>query len=394
MLVILLIEAIPAIRYNGLGFFTSSVWEPGNAYGTPIHAGGVYHLAGAHFGAWPLIAGTLESSAIALVVGFPIAVGAAVLLVEKLPARAGGGARALPRGPRRHPVRRDRHLGASSPSARGSPSTSTRSLTHLPNVPVLNIFRGVPSHDGEGLLTGGLVLAVMIIPIIAATSRDLLRQVPETTKEGAEALGMTDAEVFWTVQARWVRAGVIGAAVLGLGRALGETIAIALVSGGARTSRHQHLRPDDDDRGDDRAAAELARRPTRPASPSKTLAEAALVLLAITLVVNVVARMIVRRAARGAALPARGRVLMTTLVRRPRRAHAGRTGFAISHRTAGAEQRSGGRCARSGSSSSSSRSSGSWSACSARASPVWHWSVLTTTTQGVGGRRTRSSARS
>lgn len=169
MLVILLIEAIPAIRYNGFGFFTSSIWEPGNAYGTPSHAGGVYHLPNAHFGAWPLIAGTLESSALALVVGFPIAVGAAVLLVEKLPARAAA------------------MLGLALEVLAGIPSAVIGIfgiftfgpflaqhiypiLTHAPNVPILNIFRGVPSHDGEGLLTGGLVLAVMIIPIVATTA--------------------------------------------------------------------------------------------------------------------------------------------------------------------------------------------------------------------------------
>ena len=87
MLVILLIEAIPAIRYNGFGFFTSSTWSRATPTAPSSHAGGVYHLLDAHFGAWPLIAGTLESSAIALIVGFPIAVGAAVVLVEKLPAR-------------------------------------------------------------------------------------------------------------------------------------------------------------------------------------------------------------------------------------------------------------------------------------------------------------------
>ena len=89
MLVVLLVEAMPSIRYNGTRFVTSSTWTIGNTYGDILHSGGVAHLAGAEFGSWPLIVGTLESSAIALLVGLPIAVGAAVLVVEKLPARAG-----------------------------------------------------------------------------------------------------------------------------------------------------------------------------------------------------------------------------------------------------------------------------------------------------------------
>jgi phosphate transport system permease protein len=83
-------------------------------------------------------------------------------------------------------------------------------LARLPNFPPFSIFRGNVGV-GQGLLTSGLVLAVMIVPNIAATTRDLLRQVPEPTKEGATALGMTDAEGFRAVQLRWVRSGVLAA---------------------------------------------------------------------------------------------------------------------------------------------------------------------------------------
>jgi len=301
MFATLLVEAIPAIKFDGWGFFTSSIWNPGNPYSPPSHAGGVYHLAGAHFGAWPLIAGTLESSAIALIIGLPVAVGAAVMLVERLPARPAS------------------VLGLCLEVLAGIPSVVIGlwgiltfgpwlaqhiypALTHLPNVPVLNFFRGTPAHNGEGLLTGGLVLAVMIIPIIAATTRDLLLQVPGTTKEGAEALGMTHTEAFFAVQARWVRGGVIGAAVLGLGRALGETIAIALVSGSI-----QQVAPNIFAGMTTIAAAIVQQLGSLQGDPTglgvRVVAELALVLLGITLLVNVLARMIVRRAARGAALP-------------------------------------------------------------------------------------------
>ena len=146
------------------------------------------------------------------------------------------------------------------------------------------------------------MLAAMIIPIIAATTRDLLRQVPETTKEGAEALGMTGAEVFRTVQARWVRSGVIGAAVLGLGRALGETIAIALVAGGVQRSPPNIYSP-----MTTIAATIVLQLDAALSDPTglavKSLAEAALVLFVITLIANIGARQIVKRAARGASLP-------------------------------------------------------------------------------------------
>jgi len=299
-IVILLVEAWPAIKYNGFHFLVGSGFDTGNTYGEPTRAGGVLHFPGASYGAWPLILGTIESAAIAVVIAFPIAVGAAVLTVEKLPARIAG------------------VIGFCLEVLAGIPSVVYGlwglltfgpwlsqhiypALAHLPNVPPFDIFRGDVGR-GEGLLTAGLVLAVMIIPIIAATTRDLLRQVPAATKEGAEALGLTDAEVFQTVQLRWVRTGVIGAVVLGLGRALGETIAVALISGsvlqnasnvyGTMTTIAATIVTTLDGANQDTTGLEL-----------KSLAEAALVLFAITLLVNIGARILVRRSAKGAALP-------------------------------------------------------------------------------------------
>lgn len=298
--VVLLVEAFPAIRYDGWGFLTGSAWRPGNYYGAPVRTGGVLHPVGAAYGALPLVLGTLESSAIAVVVAFPVAVGAAVLVVEKLPSRVAGA------------------VGFCLEVLAGIPSVVIGLwgvlsfgpwlardvypvLTHLPNVPPLDIFHG-PVGAGEGLLTSGLVLAVMIIPIIAATTRDLLRQVPEATKEGADALGMTHAEAFRTVQVRWVRTGVLGALVLGLGRALGETIALALVSGtvlSSATNIYGTMTTV--------AATIVSLLDSAQTDPTglavRALAEAALVLLVITIAVNIGARLLVRRSARGAALP-------------------------------------------------------------------------------------------
>lgn len=301
MLVVLGVYAIPAIKFNGFShFITSSVWGIGNLYGKPVVTDGVKHLQGATFGAFPLIIGTLETSGLALLFALPVAIGGAVLVVEKLPPRIAGG------------------IGMVLEILAGIPSVVIGvwgaltfgpwiakniypALTHLPNVPPFDIFRG-PVGAGEGLLTSGLVLAAMIVPIIAATTRDLLRQVPEQTKEGAEALGLTDAEVFARVQARWVRAGVIGAAVLGLGRALGETIAVAFICGGQDAIAHNIYGS-----MDTIAAFIVTNLDAAQGDPSglavRAIAEAALVLLIITLLVNVVARLIVRKSSRGAALP-------------------------------------------------------------------------------------------
>jgi phosphate transport system permease protein len=90
-----------------------------------------------------------------------------------------------------------------------------------------------PTGAGEGLLSASLVLAVMIIPIIASTSRELFRSVPALSKEGAVAMGMTSYETVRVVTFPFVRTGVIAASILGLGRALGETIAVLIISGNA-----------------------------------------------------------------------------------------------------------------------------------------------------------------
>ncbi len=297
MVIILLFEAIPVFRVEGWSFFTSSVFQPGNLYAPVVQTNGVTHPQGASFGAYPLIIGTLESSAIALIVAVPIAVGAAIYLVEKAPRRIAAG------------IGLCIEILAGVPSAviglwgifAFGPFLAQHVYPTLNKIP-LGIFQGSFSSTGQGLLTGGLVLAAMIVPIICATTRDLLRQVPGTTTEGAVALGLTDAEVFRTVQARWVRTGVIGASVLGLGRALGETIAIALVGGGAI-----QLSGNIFGTMSTIAATIVLQLDGAQSDPTgyftKALAALALVLMVITLITNVLARRIVRRAARGAALP-------------------------------------------------------------------------------------------
>jgi phosphate transport system permease protein len=301
ILAVLAWKAGPVLKYNGLGFLARTAWRPGNTYGSAVKTGGVLHPIGALYGALPLIVGTLASSAIAVLFAVPVSVGAALAIVEKLPPRVSNG------------------VGVFMEVLAGIPSVVfglwgiltfgpflARDIDpifadHFPDVPVLSFFRGyVPA--GEGLLSAGLVLGVMIIPIVAATTRDLLRQVPRLPKEGALALGMNDFEMARKVSLPWIRAGIIGASVLGLARALGETIAVAMVSGSALATIPTNIfgtfgtiastivQQLDGSLGDG-TGFEL-----------RTLAEFALVLAVITLLANVGARLLVRRVA-GTALP-------------------------------------------------------------------------------------------
>jgi phosphate transport system permease protein len=300
ILVVLVSEAIPAIRVNGFKFFTTSYWAQGNLYAPLTSTHGVPHPPGAHYGALFLIIGTIESSVIALCLAVPIGVGTALIVVEKLPRRLSNG------------------VGFFLEMLAGIPSvifglwgylTFGPFLSHklapiadrLPDVPVLRFFRG-PTGGGQGLLTTSLVLTIMILPILAATTRDLLRQVPRPTVEGAVALGMTDTEAMRAVTFRWVRSGVIGASVLGLGRALGETMAVAMVSGAVLgTTAHTVFQS-----MNTIAAAIVTQLDSAGGDASgfavKTLAELGLVLLAITLIANIGARVLVRRVS-GTVLP-------------------------------------------------------------------------------------------
>jgi len=300
MLIVLLVEAIPAVRYNGWGFFTKETWSIGSLYGGVVNSGGVPHLAGASYGALSIILGTLEMSAIAVIVGIPIAIGAAIVIVELLPSKMSNAISLII------------EVLAGVPSVvvglfgllTFGPWLARNVyplLSHMPNVPVLNIFRGSVGH-GEGLLSAGLVLSLMIIPIVTSTTRELLRQVPTSTKEGALALGMTSSESFFAVQAPWIRTGVIGASVLGLGRALGETIAVALVSGSVL-----NLAGNIYGTTGSIASTIVTQLDSAEGDPSglavSSLAEAALVLFIITLLVNVIARFIVTRSAHSTTLP-------------------------------------------------------------------------------------------
>lgn len=255
VLVVLVIEAMGAIRLNGLHFFTATEWNPGNTYGETVVTDGVAHPVGAYYGALPLIVGTLATSAIALIIAVPVSVGAALVIVERLPKRLAEAVGIV------------LELLAGIPSVVvglwGAMTFGPFIAHHIapviahnaPDVPVLNYLRGDPGN-GEGMLVSGLVLAVMVVPIIATTTHDLFRQVPVLPREGAIALGMSNWECVRRVTLPWVSSGIVGAVVLGLGPcAGGDDGGSHGVRRGAGGHARQHLRDHDHHRRHHRVAA-------------------------------------------------------------------------------------------------------------------------------------------
>jgi phosphate transport system permease protein len=300
VLVIVMVQAaIPAAIYSGFGFVTGTIFTFGNLFaGTPTIHNGVTAPHNAQYGAATIITGTLLTSLIALGVAIPVSVGGVLMLVERIPHRFQGWLSIF------------LELLAGIPSVVyglwGIIIFGPLLAQHVyPIMAVvlgwLPLFRG-PVGSGQGLLTASLVLAVMIIPVIAATTRDLLRTVPVLHKEGALALGMTRYETVKVVTIPFIRNGIVAASILGWARALGETMAVLMISGNAlNIFPHNIYAPVST------IAATIASQldgalEDATGLAASALAEAGLVLLAITLLTNALARYIVRRTS-GAALP-------------------------------------------------------------------------------------------
>lgn len=241
------------------------------------------------FGAWPLVAGTLITSAVALVLGVPVAVAAALYVTELAPPRLRGFFALM------------LDLLAAVPSVvyglwgvfilipvlKPLEQWFSNSFSFLP-------FVGGPV-SGPNYFIAGLILAIMIIPIVSAISREVIDTVPLQEKEGALALGATRWEMIRLAVLPHSRAGITSAAMLGLGRAIGETIAVTLVIGSAPTIGHQIF-----DQGYTLAA--VIANEFGEASPGSlhvsALLAAGLVLFVLTLLVNGVARGLVLRGGR------------------------------------------------------------------------------------------------
>jgi phosphate transport system permease protein len=272
----LVVKALPAFRAAGLGFFTERAWFPDAS--TPV------------FGVAALVWGTVVSSVLALVIAVPVAIGSALFVTELAPRRIGAWLgyaldllAAVPSVvyglwgvyflvPRMVPMQR--WLG-----------------THLGFVP---LFDNPSALYGRSIFVASVVLAIMILPITAAILREVFQQVPNADREAALALGATRWESIRMAVLPFSRSGVVGAVMLGLGRALGETIAIALVLAASYDVTLNVLKP-----GGNTIAANIALKfgESGPLGREALIASG-LVLFAITLAVNVAARGIVARSSR------------------------------------------------------------------------------------------------
>ncbi len=213
VILFLLIYSAPAIGFNGLSFISGITWNLGDLYSDPVTTRGFQVPSGADYGILVFIAGTLASSIIAILIAVPLSVGAAIFLAEAVPPKLRPALSMLV------------ELVAVVPSV----------VFGLWGIAVLIPFIGhyiSPTGNGYGLLAASVVLALMITPIIATTLLDALMQVPKENRESAFALGATHFEVVAKAMMPMVRTTLIGGIVLALGRALGETMAVAMVSGG------------------------------------------------------------------------------------------------------------------------------------------------------------------
>jgi phosphate transport system permease protein len=231
-----------------------------------------------------LIFGTLVTSALALVIGVPVAVGCALYLTEMSPRRV------------RRPLAWLVELLAAVPSvvyglwgAKVLAPWLYRNVTKPVNNVIPGVFANRTFAVSGSYLLGGIVLAVMILPIMTAIMREVFRQVPESQREAATALGATRWETIRIAVLPYGRSGIIGAIVIGLGRALGETIALALTVGSIENTSIKIFSPGDT------LAARIANSYNEAGSDLQAaLIGLAAILLVITLAVNVVARRFVR----------------------------------------------------------------------------------------------------
>ena len=274
--IFLVVQAIPALTNNSASFFTSRVWEPGGDQPA--------------FGIVEFLWTTVMASVIAMTLAVPLGVGVALFLTQYAPLRMRGPAAALV------------DLLAAVPSIVyglwGAKVLLPPYREHVQD-PLANALGWIPLFERTSVSAGtillvSIVLAIMILPIITALSREVFAQTPLTHKEGALALGATRWEMIRTAVLPFGRPGVISASMLGLGRALGETIAVTIIlstlPGGAPWSFSVFS-------GGETFASRIANNASEFDTPAKTGAfiAAGLVLFVLTFAVNAVARIVIER---------------------------------------------------------------------------------------------------
>jgi len=226
ILITLLLASLPALKAFGFHFFTTDVWNPVTV----------------EFGALVPIFGTVVTSVIAMLIGIPVSFGIALFITELTPAWL------------------KRPLGIAIELLAGIPSIIYGMWglfvfapwfadnmepwinDHMGTLPVIGqFFEGPPM--GIGMLTASFILAIMVIPFISSVMRDVFEVVPPMLKESAYGLGATTWEVVWNVVLPYTKVGVVGGIMLGLGRALGETMAVTFVIGNAHDLSMSLLMP-------------------------------------------------------------------------------------------------------------------------------------------------------
>ena len=270
LVIVLVTGAMPAITRFGFSFFTSSTWDPVKEV----------------FGALPAIYGTLLSSLIGLLIAVPISLGAAIFLVELSPKWLQGPASLIIEMLAAIPsvIIGLWGLFVLVPVVRKPIETWLGS--HLGSLP---LFQG--QIFGVSFLAAGIILAIMIIPIITAVSRDAIKAVPNEQREAMFALGATRWETIQRTVLPYCRSGIIGGIILGLGRALGETMAVTMVIGNSYKLTPSLFSPGAT------IASTIANQFNEAAAgiPVGSLIELALILFGVTLLVNVIARTLVWR---------------------------------------------------------------------------------------------------
>jgi phosphate transport system permease protein len=263
-----------AIAKFGLGFVATSTWNP----------------VAEEFGAFPLIFGTLISSVVALAIAVPLSLGVAIYLSEFAPKSI------------RQPVAFLISLLAAIPSVVYGlwgifvliPILRTTAFPFLRDVfGFLPFFQG-PIY-GPSMLSAGIILAIMVMPYIMSVSREVLLAVPDTQREAALGLGATRWEAVITAVLPYARSGIIGAVILGLGRALGETMAVTMLIGNRHEIAASLFAP-----GYTMAAA-IANEFSEAVGDMhlSALAYVAFLLFVVTVLVNAGARLLIWRVARG-----------------------------------------------------------------------------------------------
>jgi phosphate transport system permease protein len=260
-----------AIQKFGLDFWRTQTWDP---------------VAG-EFGAFPFIWGTLYSSILALVIATPVSLGIAIFISELSPARYRG------------PLTFLTELLAAIPSIVYGlwgifvlvPAVRALELATPDFLKQIPLFAGPPR--GVGMLAAGLILAIMVIPFTSSVAREVLNSVPAAQREGAYALGATRLEAI-RAALFYARTGILGAVMLGFGRALGETMAVTMVIGNTPRVSTSLYAPQYT------MAAVLANEFSEAADDLylHALVEIGLVLFTITLIVNFLSRMLIWSMAR------------------------------------------------------------------------------------------------